>query len=140
VAVLVITNGFALVNAVDLSNHVEKITVVDSADKLEITAMGATNKSYAKGLGDASITLDFFQDYAAASVYATLQPLKASTTPINVEVRPVNAARSTTNPAFVLANALMYTWQPLDAAVNTVVKMSVVFENATNTGLTYLTA
>jgi hypothetical protein len=108
-AITVMTNAQVFVNGVDLSDHASKVTVEDTRDTVDVTAFGATSKAIQKGLGDAKITVDFFQDFAAGKVHATLSPLIASTTPFAVEVRPVNGARSTTNPASLLTGALLMT-------------------------------
>ena len=60
-AISVLTNAQVLINGVDLSDHVSKVTLEDTRDQVDITAMGATNKSYTKGLGDGKATVDFFE-------------------------------------------------------------------------------
>lgn len=138
-AIFLATNNQIFVNGVDLSDHVQKVETVDSRDKVDITAMGATNKVYAKGLGDGGCTITFYQDFAAAKVHATLQPLIGSSTPINVEIRPVNGARSATNPAFLMS-ALLFDYPFLNNAVGDASTMDVEFANASQTGVTYPTA
>ena len=138
-AITVLTDAMVIVNSVTLSDHANKVTINDVRDKVEVTAFGAVNKSYAKGLGDATITVDFFQDFAAGKTYATLQPLIASSTPVTVEVRPTSAGRSATNPAFVMS-ALMFTSAPLDGTVGAASMTTAEFDNASQTGLQYLTA
>jgi hypothetical protein len=140
-AIATYTNGYVLVNGVDLTDHVSKVTVDDKREQKDITTVNATtNNIYTKGLGDATITLTFFQDWAAAKVHATLQPLLGSTTPIAVEVRPTNAARSATNPAALLAGALLFEYNFLDAQAGEVPPVTAVFVNAVAAGLTYPTS
>jgi len=98
--------------------------------------MGALNIAYAKGLGDATATFDFFQDFAAAKVHATLQPLISSTTPFTVEVRPVNAARSATNPAYLMT-ALLFEYPMLDGKIGDANSATYTFRNASQAGVTY---
>ena len=138
-AISVLTNAQVFVNAVDLSDHVSKVTCEDTRDQVDITAMGATNKAYTKGLGDGKVTIDFFQDFAAGKVHATLSPLISSSTPVNVEVRPVNGARSTTNPAFLMSS-LLFNYNMLDGSVGDASSMSAEFVNASQSGITYPTA
>jgi hypothetical protein len=57
-AKFVLTNASVSVNGVDLSDHVQSVTVETTRDDVEVTAMGATYKSYLGGLGDANITGD----------------------------------------------------------------------------------
>src|SRR5215831_395793 len=134
-AISVLANAQVFVNSVDLSAHVDKVTLEDTRDQVDITAMGATNKTYTKGLGDGKATIEFLQDFAAAQVHATLQPLISSSTPVTVEVRPVNGARSATNPAFLMS-ALLFNYNMLDGAVGDASKMSAEFVNASQAGIT----
>lgn len=138
-AITVLTNAYVAVNGIDLSDHCSKVTTEDNRDSVDITAMGATSKAVTKGLGDAKVTLDFFQDFAAGKVHATLQPLIGSSTGVTVEVRPVNAGRSATNPAFLMTGLLMnYTF--LDGSVGDASSISAEFTNSSQTGVTYPTA
>lgn len=140
-AIQTLTNALVLVGGTDISDHVKAVHISDSRDKAEITAMGATSKAYTKGLGDADITLDLYQDFAAAKTHQQLQPLIGSTTTTTVEVRPVNAARSTTNPAFYLAAALLFNYNALDVEVGDVPVISAEFSNASSAGgMTYPTS
>ena len=138
-AIFTLTDAYVVVNGVTLSDHANKVTVNDTRDEVDITAFGATAKAITKGLGDASISIDFLQDFAAGKVHATLQPLIASTTPVTVEVRPTSAARSATNPAAVMSGLLMgYTF--LDGSVGEVTKITAEFKNGSQAGITYPTA
>lgn len=134
-----ITNGYLLVNGVDLSDHASKITVTDSRATVDITAMGATSTTITKGLGDAKIVVDFFQDFATGKVHQTLQPLISSTTPFTVEVRANNAGRTATNPGIVMS-ALLMNYSALDASVGNASTTSVEFVNAAQAGITYPTS
>ena len=138
-AISVLTNAMVLINGVDLSDHCSTVTLTDSRAPVDITAMGAVNITNTKGLGDASAEFNFFADFAAGKVHATLQPLIGSSTGITVEVRPVNGARSTTNPAFLMS-ALEFNYSMLDGAVGDASSMSVEFINASQTGITYPTS
>ena len=138
-AISVLTDAFVSINGVTLSDHVTKVTVEDNRDQVDITAMGATNKAYTKGLGDAKITVDFLQDFAAGKVHATLQPLISSSTGFAVDVRPTSAGRSATNPA-ALMTALEFNYNMLDGSVGDASSMTVEFVNASQAGMTYPTA
>ena len=139
-AVTVLTNALVIVNGVTLSDHGNQVTVEDMRDKVDVSGFGTANKVYAKGLGDAVITVKFLQDFAASSVHATIQPLIASTTGITVEVRPINAARSATNPAFLLASAQVFNYKGLDGQIGNASEVTVAFENTGTAGLTYPTS
>ena len=134
-----LTDAYISVNGVVLSDHGNNVTVEDTREQVDFTAFGATSKVYGKGLGDATITVQFFQDFAAGEVHATLQPLISSTTPVTVEVRATSAARSATNPGIVMS-ALLFTYTPLSGSIGEASVMSATFTNASQTGITYPTS
>ena len=113
-AVLVLTNANVLINAVDLSAIVRSVSVDYQANLQDKTAMGATAHARLGGLKDYTLTLEFNQDFAAASVDATLFPIVG--TSVAIEVRPVNAARSATNPAYT-GNAILAQYKPIGGKV-----------------------
>ena len=138
-AISVLTDAFVLINAVNLSDHCSKVTLSDSRTSVDITAMGATSIAYTKGLGDAKASFDFFQDFAAGKVHATLQPLIGSSVVVTVEVRPTSAARSATNVAWV-CSMLMMTYPMLDGKVGDANSATYEFVNGAQAGVTYLIA
>lgn len=135
-----LTDATIIINGVTLSDHGNKVTVTDNREDKDATAFGATSKASLKGLGEASIAIDLYQDFAAGKTHATLSPLISSTTPVAVEVRPTSAARSATNPAALLATALMFDYSMLDASVGDVPMTSATFKNSGNAGMTYPTS
>ena len=140
-AIFTMTDCLVLVNGVTLSDHANKVTVNDSRAKVPVTAFGATHTQNAKGLGEGSIEIDFFQDFAAAKVHATLQPLIGSSTPVAVEVRATSAGRSATNPGILLAAALLFDYSALDGSIGDASQTTATFDNAPGgTGITYPTA
>jgi len=135
------TNMLVLVNGVDLSDHVRGVHTVDTRAPVDVTAMGAGYTQETKGLGEASITIDFLSDFSAGKTHATLQPLVGSTTPVAVEVRATNAARSATNPAVLLGSALLFTYNAIDASIGDAAEFSAEFRNAPGgSGITYPTS
>lgn len=135
----VLTNALVLINGVDVSDHCSKVTLTDSRASVDITAMGALNLTVTKGLGDGKVSLDLYQDFAAAKVHATLQPLIGSSTPVTIEVRAVNAARSATNPAFLMSGLLM-SYPMLDGKVGDANSATYEFVNGSQAGITYPTS
>lgn len=139
-AAFTLTDALIIINGVTLSDHGNKVTITDTREEKDATAFGATSKSSLKGLGEASIVVGLYQDYAAGKTHATLLPLISSTTPVQVEVRATSAARSATNPGHVLASALLFDYTPLDASVGDVPATTATFKNSGNAGMTYPTA
>ncbi len=138
-SIFTLVDAFISVNSVTLSDHSNKVTVEDTRDAVDITAFGATSKSVTKGLGDAKITVTFFQDFASGKVHATLQPLIASVTPVPVEVRATSSARSATNPAALMQGLLM-SYNMLDGGVGEASQITAEFDNGAQAGMTYPTS
>jgi hypothetical protein len=139
VAIFTLTDAYVAVNSVVLSDHANNVTVEDTRDSVDITAFGATSKATTKGLGDANITVNFFQDFAASKVHATLQPLIGSTTPVTIEIRATSAARSATNPAAVMSGLLM-NYNMISGGIGEASQISAQFVNGASAGLTYPTS
>ncbi len=139
-AAFTLTDAFVSVNGVTLSDHGNSVTVNDERESKDFTAFGATNKQVGKGLGDASIEVNFFQDFAAGKTHATLQPLIGSTTAVAVEVRATSAARSATNPAALLSGALLMEYHMIDGDVGEPSMTKATFVNGAAAGMTYPTA
>lgn len=126
-AVFVFTDGRVEINAVNLSDHVRKVTLSPSADAQESTAMGATYRSRLGGLKDWSVEVEFNQDYASGSVDATLFALLGSTA--SVKVRPTTAVISPTNPEYN-GLALLTEYTPMDGSVGDLAMATASFEGA----------
>ncbi len=54
------------INAIDLSDHVTSVTLNQTADELEVTAMGDAAHKFVKGLESATLTVSFQNDQGAA--------------------------------------------------------------------------
>jgi len=138
-AIFTLTDATVIVNGVTLSDHANSVTVTDTRDSVDITAFGATSKAVTKGLGDASIQVTFFQDFAAGKVHATLQPLIGSSTGVTVEVRATSAARSATNPAALMTGLLM-NYNMLSGGIGEASTITAEFVNSSQSGMTYPTS
>jgi hypothetical protein len=120
-----LSNGVVLtVNAVDLSNHVTSVTLNRSFDELEVTAMGDSGHKFVKGLEASSITIDFLNDTATASVLQTLQA--AWGTNVTVTVKQTSAATSATNPLYTMT-ALVNNTTDINGAVGDLGTQSVTW-------------
>ena len=118
-AKIVLTNPSVTINSVDLSDHISNITLDTKYDVLETTGFGAAGaKTRVGGLVDNSVSIDFIQDFAAASVEVTINPVGASLvgTVTTLVVQPVAGTASTTNPKYTFT-ALISDWTPLKGAV-----------------------
>lgn len=120
----VITNATVKVNSVDLSSHITKVTLSTTVAEVTTTTFGNTAVRRVGGLRDNSVALDFNQDFAAASVEATLYPLLGSTA--LVEVWPDGTSTGSANPKYSF-NVLVTEWMPLDAQVGELTTASITW-------------
>lgn len=134
----VLRNAYIAVNGTALSDHASSLTVEDSAEEIDFTSFSANGyKEFGQGLKDATITVDFFQDFASGSVYQSLQPFYQSGGTLTVAVRADAAAIvSATNPGGTMI-ARLYSFSPLAGAVGAASTTSVAFRNAGTAGLTW---
>ena len=87
---------------VDLSAYVTSITLTQTFDEVETTAMGATAHQFAKGLEASTLQVDFLNDWAASQVQATLQA--AYGTSVTAVIIPVKGTVvSASNPTYTVS-------------------------------------
>jgi hypothetical protein len=127
----VFTNGYLLLNGVDLSAYVRQMSVDLPTDSVDATTMGATNKQNLPGLGDFGLSVTFAQDFGASLVDQTLAPLVTGRQTFGVEVRATNAARSTTNPAYT-CTVFCDSYSPIGGSVGDLLGATATFKPAGN--------
>jgi len=123
VAATIITNAVITINSVDLSAHISKVEISEEIEEHDTTnfASGGFVERIG-GLGDATFTVDLFQDWASGAVNATISPIVGTVVP--VKVKPTSGAISATNPEYQF-NVTILEWTPLSAAVGEVPTVSV---------------
>jgi hypothetical protein len=137
-AKFVLRDGFIQVNSVNLSDHCSSVTVESTADEIDLTAFtNAGYREFGQGFKDATITATFYQDYAAASVHSTLQPLYDSGGTFAVYVKASDDTTTATNPRIEMVTARLFGYNPLAGAVGEASTMDVSFRNAGTAGITY---
>jgi hypothetical protein len=136
-AKFVIKDAVVTVDSVDLSDHASSATVETTKDEVDVTSFTAASyREFQDGFKDANITIDFFQDFAASEVDATLWPLYNNSSTFAVTVKATSAATSATNPVYSLPVAKLMTYSPIAGGVGDAATTSCVFRNAGTTGLT----
>jgi len=97
---IVLTNCVVKVDTIDLSDHVNAVSITETVNEVETSAFGNSNVTRVGGLRDSSISLTFHQNFAAGEVYATLKDKVGSIG--TVQVIPNGTAISATNPSISL--------------------------------------
>ena len=113
------------INNVDLSDHVTAITLNQTFDELEVSAMGDTSRKYVKGLETATLTVSFLNDQATGEVLATLQAAFGTTVAWKA-INDSGAAVSAQNELYsgdILVNNLT----PINGGVGDMATMDVTF-------------
>ena len=123
---LVLTNAYVLFASNDISQYVTSIGLSTSYDVIDTTGLSTTGAARTRqaGLADNSLTLEFNQDFDSGALESLIYPTLG--TAVSIQVRPVNAAPSATNPKYTF-NALIAEWQPLSGAVGELVTASVTW-------------
>ena len=112
------------INTVDLSDRLQSVELTLESDDLETTAFGSGFRTRVGGLRTGTVTLTFFQDFAAGEVDATLQPL--FNTIATVVIVPTTATVGTGNPSYT-ANCLVNQYQPFASSVGDIATLSVTW-------------
>ena len=124
-AIQVLTNASLVYNSIDLSDHVRSITVTMSSEDVDITAMGATARAHAAGLRDDWVEVEFYQDFAASKVDATIVAQQGGAGATMV-IKPTSSAVSSTNPSYTLT-AVPFDYTPLSGTVGDANTINVTF-------------
>jgi hypothetical protein len=125
-----------MVNDVDLTDHIDTLQVSEKWDDNDVSSLGALAHEHLLGLADPQITLNFFQDFDAASVHATLGPLAGSNAPFPIVITTDSRVSvSATNPKFTM-QAVMPNYDVLNGKVGAPSQTSVTFMNADPSGIT----
>lgn len=121
-AKFVATDYNVTINGADFSSSLAAVTLDITAEEQETTAFGSSYRSRVGGLRDASLTLDFHQDFGAASVDATLFPLLG--TNATVVIKPTSGTVTATNPTYS-GVFLVTQYQPYASSVGDLASLSV---------------
>jgi hypothetical protein len=98
-AIFVATDFSVSINgSTALASYLTQVELKVSANDITTTAFGSTYVTRVAGLKEGSLTLQFNQDYAAATVDAVLFPLLG--TNATVVIKPTTAAVGSANPSY----------------------------------------
>jgi hypothetical protein len=98
-AIFVATDFSVSINgSTALASYLTQVELKASANDITTTSFGSSWVTRVAGLKEGSLTLQFNQDYAAATVDATLWPLLG--TQATVVIKPTSSAVSSANPAY----------------------------------------
>lgn len=137
-AKLVLKDCYIVINGVNLSDHIDAVTLDLVKDGVETTSFSGGGRERIAGLSDDTVELTFQSDYAPASVDSVLYPLFANEVEFTVEVRPTSSAVGTSNPKYT-ATCVLFEYAPLDGKVGDLAETKVKI-NTQRTGFARATA
>lgn len=124
----VATDVKVLINNQNLSDHIAQVSLEQTSDEIETTAFGTEwRQRIGGGLKDASISIDFHQDFGAGSVDAILSPLFGSIA--TVVVTPTSGSVSAQNPSFTGTFSVVQ-YSPVASSVGDLATLSVSWPSA----------
>jgi hypothetical protein len=113
------------INSVDISDHVSSVTLSQIFDELEITSLGDLSHKFTKGLEASTLSIDFFNDFAASQVTPTLQAAYGTT--VTAVIIPVKGtAVSASNPLYTVS-ILVNNLTPINGDVASINNASISF-------------
>jgi hypothetical protein len=132
-----VATQFAIsINGTPLSGNIAAATISTTAEEVEITAFGNDHRQRISGLKDASVSLDWHQDYGSGSVHATLNPLVGSYA--TVTIVPTAGSVTATNPS-VSAVFLVTEYTPVSGTIGDLSTFTTTFPLGTGV-VSYATA
>ena len=133
-AKLVLTDASVTINSVDLSDHVQSVTLNYNADQVEITSMGDTAHLFTGGLDNVTCDVTLFQDLAASEVEATVYDLVGTATTVVVKAK--SDAVAADNPSYTLADTFVASHTPVAGTVGDAAMTTLNFVGGTITKAT----
>ncbi len=114
----------------DFTSSIAAVTFELSAAEQETTAFGDTHVQRVSGLKDASVSIDFHQDFGASGIDSVLFDKIGDT--LAIKVRPNSGAVSATNPSYE-GTFLVTEYSPFASSIGDLATFSVSFPLATGT-------
>jgi hypothetical protein len=106
----------------DFSTNLNSVELAQEADDLETTAFGQGWRTRIGGLYNATVTLNFMQDFGSGSVDAVLNPLLGSIA--TVIIQSASGTVSATQPKYT-ATCLVTQYSPFASSVGDIATLSV---------------
>lgn len=88
-ATLALLDQYLSINAVDLSDHTRSAVATAEGTQLDASAMGTSWNQYRMGLKNGSLQIELLDDFAAASIDATIWAAFNAGVSVAAIIRPV---------------------------------------------------
>lgn len=123
-AKFVATDYNITINGEPFSASLAAVTLDIVSEEQETTSFGAAGgfRTRIGGLKDATVSLDFHQDFGASSVDSTLFPLLG--TNASIVIKPTSGDISATNPSYSF-DCLVTQYQPFASSIGDLAALSI---------------
>jgi hypothetical protein len=126
-ATISITQG---ATTTDLSDQANACSITIGQDSLESTAFGDTGHRFTGGLQSVEVAITFFLSYGATEVEAILASCVGTGTTV-LTISPSGATESATNPEYVITNAMLASFTPINSTVGELATVEATFTGGT---------
>ena len=114
----------------DLSDQANACTITVGQDSLESTAFGDTGHRFVGGLQSVEVSIDFFLSYGASEVEAALAAMVGQGTTV-LTISPSGTTESASNPEYVITNAMLESFTPINSTVGELATVTATFTGGT---------
>jgi hypothetical protein len=114
----------------DLSDQANACTITVGQDSLESTAFGDTGHRFVGGLQTVEVSIDFFLSYGAGEVEAALAAMVGQGSTV-LTISPSGTTESASNPEYVITNAMLTSFTPINSTVAELATVSAVWTGGT---------
>ena len=114
----------------DLSDQANACAITIGQDALESTAFGDTGHRFTGGLQSVEVSITFFLSYGATEVEAILSSCVGTGTTV-LTISPSGASESATNPEYVITNAMLASFTPVNSTVGSLATVTAQFTGGT---------
>ena len=114
----------------DLSDQANACSITIGQDSLESTAFGDTGHRFVGGLQMVEVSIDFFLSYGATEVETALAAMVGQGTTV-LTISPSGTVESASNPEYIITNAMMESFTPINSTVGELATVTATFTGGT---------
>ena len=114
----------------DLSDQANACTITIGQDALESTAFGDTGHRFVGGLQTVDVSIDFFLSYGVGEVETALAAMTGQGSTV-LTISPSGVTESASNPEYVITNAMLANFTPINSTVGELATVTASFTGGT---------
>ena len=118
----------------DLSDQANQCTVTVGVDPLEVTAFGDTGHKFVSGLQTIDVSITFFLSYGGTGATSEVETALAAMVGLGTTglvISPSGTTESASNPEYVIANAMLANFTPINSTVGELATVTANFTGGT---------